>query len=321
MLARRARKPRGERSRGARAPAPRTRRGALLAGLLAALALAAAGCGGGDAPAADSASAAPTVESTAPPASTASPSPSPQPTPTPTASATPTATASAGSGALRSYRYRVEIEFALQGEAGEAPVIVGSVEGDYVAPDRHRFTNAFSIGAIRFVQDIVLIGDAAWIRDGGGAWRATTADDPAVLEASALTSADPAFPAGETPLARDIAVFAGEPVTREGRPSTRYELDRADLLAIDDLFGAGILGVAPVLAEAETFDMRAWTDEATGALVALELLLVAPAESLAGDLGIELEPGAPVAYRMSVALGDIDDPAITIESPIPGAAP
>jgi hypothetical protein len=217
---------------------------------------------------------------------------------------------------LRGYRYRVDIEFALRGAEGDAPVIVGSVEGDYVAPDRHRFTNAFSIGAIRFVQEVVLIGDEARIREGNGVWRATTADAAEVVEASALTSADPAFPAGDTPLAEDIAVFAGETVTREGRPSMRYELDRADLLAIDELFGAGILGVAPVLSEAETFDMRAWTDEETGALSALELLLVAPAEVLAGDLGIELEPGAPIAYRMSVALSDIDDAAIAIESPI-----
>lgn len=289
------------------------RRRALLPALLAALVLAVAGCGGDDTPASATASPTPTAESTPPPAPSASPTASPSPTPTaaPTSPPPPPAT-----GVLGSYRYRVDIEFALRGAEGDAPVIVGSVEGDYVAPDRHRFTNAFSIGAIRFVQEVVLIGDEAWIREGNGAWRATTADSAEVVEASALTSADPAFPAGDTPLAEDIAVFAGETVTREGRPSMRYELDRADLLAIDELFGAGILGVAPVLSEAETFDMRAWTDNETGALAALELLLVAPAEVLAGDLGIELEPGAPIAYRMSVALSDIDNTAIAIESPI-----
>jgi hypothetical protein len=301
----------------------------LLPTLLIGLALVVAGCGGdgGDAPATGTASPAPTPSSTAPPAAPPPPtsSPSPSPTPASTATATPTSPGSlagpADAGALRSYRYRVEIEFALQGEAGDTPVILGSVEGAYVAPDRHRFTNAFSIGSVRFVQEVVRIGEAAWIRESGGAWRATTPDDAAVVEASALTSADPAFPAGDTPLARDIAVFAGEPVTREGRPSMRYELDRADLLAIDDLFGAGILGAAPVIDEAETFDLRAWIDDQTGALTALELLLVAPAEVLVGDLGIELEPGAPVAYRMLVALSDIDDPEIAIEPPIAGAAP
>ena len=293
------------------------RRGALLTALLAAIALAVAGCGD-DAPTAATASPTPTVETTMSPTPTASPTASPSPTPTAAPASTPPPLAA---GVLRSYRYRVDIEFVLRGTEGDVPVIVGSVEGDYVAPDRHRFTNAFSIGAIRFVQEVASIGDEAWIREGTGAWRATPANAAEVVEASALTSADPAFPAGDTPLAEDISVFASERATRDGRASTRYELDRADLLAIDELFGAGIFGVAPMLSEAETFDMRAWTDDETGALAALELLLVAPAEVLAGELGIELEPGAAIAYRMSVALSDIDDTAIAIESPLAVATP
>ena len=96
----------------------------------------------------------------------ASPSPTPSPTATATATATvvatvtetatPVAVATAPGSAVASpyerYHYVLTIELSIgessRGDIG--PLLGGTVEGDYVGPDRHAFTNAFEIGGFGF---------------------------------------------------------------------------------------------------------------------------------------------------------------------------
>src|SRR3990170_734705 len=71
------------------------------------------------------------------------------------------------------YVVDLEITIAQPGEADET-FISGQVEGDYVAPDSHAFTNTFEFGGLSGTDEIVIIGDDAWIREGQGDWTATS---------------------------------------------------------------------------------------------------------------------------------------------------
>ena len=87
----------------------------------------------------------------------------------------PEPTESAGLIPFDSLHYVVDLEITIAqpGEAEET-FISGQVEGDYVAPDSHAFTNTFEFGGLSGTEEIVIIGDDAWIREGQGDWTATS---------------------------------------------------------------------------------------------------------------------------------------------------
>src|SRR5262245_18849771 len=91
---------------------------------------------------------------------------------------------------LRSFHYVVNLDMQVQeGEGGFS----GTIEGDYVSPDRHAFSQTYGFSGLTLEENYILIGEDAWTKAGNGEWEATTADDPEVVDALDLTSGDPDF--------------------------------------------------------------------------------------------------------------------------------
>ncbi len=208
--------------------------------------------------------------------------------------------------------------------AAEQTFISGQVEGDFVAPDSHSFTSTFEFAGISGSQEVVIIGNDAWTREGAGDWTKTTADDPEVQDATDLTSADPEFLFSED-LAEGIAVLESEPETIDGVETRRYHIPMEAVEAIVGLLGEEFLEDAGGL---EEFEMTVWLEEQSGALVRAELNATAGPEIFGGDAGFDLSPDASAIISMTINLTQINDPDIRIEPPIgetaeaePGAGP
>jgi len=264
---------------------------ALLLGLLALLAGAAACADGGSTATSRSA------------AGTATEEPADEPTPLDRA-ASP----------FESYHYTVDLEFSVEREgADEGGVINGSVEGDFVAPDAHSFHTTFDIGGLSGTEEAVIIGDEAWYRGYGEEWRETTRDDPDVVSAIELTSADPGFlSAGD--LAEDLAALDSESEERNGVSTRRYHIPREAVETLIDLFGDEFLQDTSGL---QDFEMTVWLEEESGALVRAEFLATASPEIFGDEPSVfDLPPDATLVVSMVIDLSQINDASISIEPPI-----
>jgi hypothetical protein len=255
-----------------------------------------------------------TDEETATATAAATETDTPEPTSTATPAGTPGASATVADSPYDSFHYRIEIAYEL---AEDETVFSGAVEGDFVAPDAHYFTNEFGFGEDRFSDESVVLGDRAWYRETPGAWRTSSVEALASDGTSDLTSADPEFFAFDREFASNLEDLAGEPETFGGIATVRYDLSEFFEL-LPDLLDADFLAEAGLDPDTE-LSVFAWADEEQGVIVGIEMTLLGTAGVLA-PTGIGLDPDDPVILRLTYALSQIDDASIAIEAPEVGSS-
>jgi hypothetical protein len=211
-----------------------------------------------------------------------------------------------------SFHYVVDLEFVIDEPNGdEQSAISGRVEGDYVAPDSHSFVSRFEFGGIGGSQEIVLIDDDAWYRQGGGAWRATTASDPDVADAIDLTSADPDF-IYDPEFASDLAAIDSETETVAGVQTRRYFIPQDAVDTLAQLLGPDFLSAESGLL---SFEMTVWLEEESGALVKAELSATGTPALLGTDFPLEISADATISISLTLTLSRINDPSIEVGPP------
>jgi hypothetical protein len=190
----------------------------------------------------------------------------------------------------------------------------GTIEGVFVAPDSHSFTQTFSIAGLSGTEEAVVIGDTVWFRsEGDEEWRRSTRSDPEASELIDLTSADPDF-LFDQEFSQDLATLEGEPEELNGVQTTRYDIPREAVAALADLFGQGFLGETSGI---EEFEMTVWLEEETGALVRAEFTATG-SEALFAGAPFELDPGAQAQITMTINLTEINDPNLSVQPPVAG---
>lgn len=210
------------------------------------------------------------------------------------------------------FHYTVEMDFTISAPGeGEETAISGRIEGDFVAPDSHAFTSRFEFGGLSGTQEVVIIGNDAWIREGSGEWRATSRSDPDVQGALDLTSADPGF-LQDPEFAQDISVLESTPETIGGIQTRRYHIPKEAVDTLVELLGEEFLQDASGL---EEFEMTVWLEEESGTLIRAELIATASPELLGEEETFDLPPGATVNVSMTISLSRFDDPTIEIVPP------
>lgn len=225
----------------------------------------------------------------------------------------PEPTESAGLIPFDSLHYVVDLEITIAqpGEADET-FISGQIEGDYVAPDSHAFSNTFEFGGLSGTEEIVIIGDDAWIREGQGDWTATSRLAPEIVNTLDLTSADPGF-LSATDLAEGISALDSEPDSVNGVQTRRYQIPKEAIETLSEILGEDFLADTAGL---EDFEMTVWLDEETDGLVRAELTATASPDIFGDDAGFNLAEDATVTISMTIDVTQINDPAIEIEPPI-----
>jgi hypothetical protein len=200
----------------------------------------------------------------------------------------------------------------MEGEGGNE--ISGIVEGDYISPDRHAFTQEFGFAGISFSESYVVIGEDAWTRSGRGAWDATSSSDPEITDAVDLTSLDPDFFAFDDELVSDISVINGEDDVRNGIETSRIEISAEQFRMLGDLLGEDLF--AGTDAEGiEELSMKVWLTRDEDSLVAVDVEAVVRPEAL-GDFPFDAPADGGVNLRMTFDLSRINDESIVIEPPI-----
>ena len=219
----------------------------------------------------------------------------------------------AGEAAFDSYHYTVDLVFTISapGETDET-FVSGQVEGDFVAPDSHSFETTFEFAGLSVSQAAVIIGDDAWLKEGSGDWQATTRSDSAVLDALALTSADPGFLDDEN-FADDFAALDSTSEELNGVQTRKYFIPKEAVDTLVDLLGDEFLADTAGLQE---FEMTVWLEEETGTLVRAEFDAIAGPEILGEDAGFSLPEDASAHVTMVINLTQINDSSISIEPPI-----
>lgn len=218
-----------------------------------------------------------------------------------------------GEQPFESYHYVVDVSFSVE-EPGEetSELITVEVEGDYVGPDSHAYANSFAFAGISASQEVVIIGDDAWIRLGGGDWSVTSRADPDVLDSIDLTSADPEF-LQDAEFAADFAALDSEREERNGVQTRKYFIPREAVETLVDILGEGFLEDAGGLQE---FEMTVWLEDETDALVRAELQAVASPELLGDEAGFAVSSDATINLSMLIDVTQINDDSISIEPPI-----
>jgi hypothetical protein len=243
-------------------------------------------------------------------------------TPTSTAAASPTAgdltpvETPVGAQALPfdSFHYVIDVNFTItQGGETDQSLIGLNVEGDYVGPNSHSYSNSFEFSELSGTQDVIIIGPDAWLREGSGNWTATTADAPEILDTVSLSSADPEFPAAGTDLAGSISALNSDQETRNGVQTHRYTISNADVQALKDILGQDFLANTSGL---QDFGMTVWLDDDTNGLVSADLNGTADPSIFGTDSGFNLSPDATVSFTMTIELTQVNDDSISIEPPI-----
>jgi len=208
---------------------------------------------------------------------------------------------------LDSFHYQVEIAFSV---VGETESIGGTIEGDFVAPDSHSYSQQFSFAGISGSEDAVIIGDEAWQREGESDWEEA---DPDTLNTD-LTSADPDFIAADTEFIEDIDVLDSEESDVDGRAARKYSFSKNDIDALAELLGDDFID-ATDLEDIEDFSMVIWIDEDKDVILRADLKATARATAL-GDTGLGIDPDQVVQVKLTLLLTNVNDDSIEIEPPI-----
>jgi hypothetical protein len=238
------------------------------------------------------------VEATSAPTSEARPAPTSEPTSGPSVGVSP-------SDALESFRFSGELAVDIGGG------LALTMEGEFEAPDRLGCTISGSLGGIDVGGDeLVVIGDDAWLDTGGG-FQAYSADDPDVVEDLDLCPGSAAF-WEDFDFLQDPGPLHGQPDTINGVDAIRYSLgDAAEALKSIGFLPAELEGLT-----INTFDV--WVAEDGGWPVALDMDIAADAAAAAETFGLPLEEGGQEArITMQVEITDVNATDIHVEPPVP----
>ena len=215
-----------------------------------------------------------------------------------------------------SFHYLVTIDMGVVDGATDA-VFGGRVEGDYVAPDRHAFTNEFGFAGISFTTNSVIIGTEAWNQEGTAPWSETTVEALFEDGSTGLTSADPEFLGFDTEAADDFGGLNGEPETLNGIETTRYVLTKELYETVAPLLGDTPTGGMDI-SDLEEFSTTVWIDNDANALVRMDLYMTATAAVMGEDLGaLGLAADSTLSMTMRFEMSRINDEAISVEPPLP----
>jgi hypothetical protein len=254
-----------------------------------------------------------TASATAAPTERAGERESPVPTLDPSGRATSTPAPALG---LRSFRYTSE--FSIEADApGDAPPdsVRGRVDGTFVAPDLHAWTQTGSVGDISVREEWVFLPDAAWRRDGGaGAWEQLSRGEGEALANADLTSLDRDFLALDEDFVESLSALQAQADTVDGRTARYYVLTQNDIDTISRLLGPDAFGGAPI-DEIRDLEFRIWLDDETGALLRADFSATAPPEALGDEPPFAVAPGSVLRLRLTVALRDVNSDAVTVEPP------
>lgn len=237
---------------------------------------------------------------------------SPVPTATEPSSSEPTSVASVPPP-FDSFHYTVDLELTIsEPDEGGQSFIALQIEGDFTAPDSHSFVSTFQFAGLSGTEEVVIVGDDAWIREDGGEWTQTTLSSRDIQDAISLSSADPDF-LQDQQFAEDLAALDSETETINGVETRRYHIPKDTIEAIADLLGEGFLEDA---AGIEEFEMTVWLEEESAALIRAELTATASPELFGDDQGFGLATDGTVDMSMIVNVTQINDSEIEIEPPI-----
>ena len=224
----------------------------------------------------------------------------------------PTSVAS-GPPPFDSFHYTVDLELTIaEPDEGGRSLIALQVEGDFTAPDAHSFVSTFQFSGLSGTEEVVIVGDDAWIRESGGDWTKTTRSSRNIQDAIGLSSADPNFLQNQR-FAEDLAALDSERETINGVETRRYHIPKDTIEAVVGLLGEDFLEDAAGL---EEFEMTVWLEEESAALIRAELTATASPELFGDDRGFGLVTDGAVNISMIVDVTQINDPEIEIEPPI-----
>ncbi len=245
-------------------------------------------------------------EATAAPASKkATPASTSKPKATRTSEATPEeSTAVSPSDVLDSFRFTAEMAV----EVGSSLVLTS--EGQFEAPDRLDCTVSGSLaGAAVGSDNLVVIGDDAWLDTGEG-FQATTADDPDVVQDLSLCPGSPAF-WEDFNFLQDPGLLNGQPDTVNGVDAIKYSL--ADVAGA--LQSVGFLPPELKGMTIDTFDV--WVAQDGGWPLALDMDITADAQAAADTFGLPVQAGGPDAHiTMHVEITDANASDIHVGQPV-----
>lgn len=196
-------------------------------------------------------------------------------------------------------------------ESASGTAIAGHIEGDFVAPNSHAFTQRFEVGGLSGEQSVVIIGPDAWVREGSGDWERLSSDDPEVIDLLDLTSGDVDF-LDSTELGDDLAALDSESEEINGVATRRYFIPREAVATLVDVLGGDFIGDAAGL---EEFEMTVWVGEESGAIIRAEIEAIAGPDLLGGGTGFDISPDSSVQLSLTIDRTQINDPDIVIEPP------
>jgi hypothetical protein len=240
------------------------------------------------------------------PTSQARPAPTSEPTSAPTSEPTSAPSAPVSpSDVLDSYRFSGEMS--VEVDSG----LTLTMEGEFEAPDRLGCTISGSLGGTEVGgEELVVIGEDAWLDTGGG-FQATSADDSAVVDDLGLCPGSPRFWEGFDFL-QDPSTIPGQPDTINGVEATRYALGEA----AEALKSLGFLPTELKGLTINTFDV--WVARDGGWPVALDMDITADAQAAADTFGIPAgEAGQQAHITMRVDITDANAGDIHVGPPTP----
>ena len=182
------------------------------------------------------------------------------------------------------------------------------VEGEFEGPDR--LTCRGTVGFAGFTvptEEIVVIGNDAWINTEDG-WRATTTSDTSVADVLDTCAGSPTF--WEDFGFFDLGTNKGQSEEINGVPAVRYDLGEA-------LESLATLGFAPSEFESTTVEQFVvWLAEEGKWPVAVSMRFLGDAAAFElSEIG--LEEGQQLAMELTVDITDANNPDIRVYPPLP----
>lgn len=214
---------------------------------------------------------------------------------------------------LSSYRWTLDVEAAAELLAtvdaatelglGDATLII-HIEGERLNPDRE-WTRALStFGYLTIERETIVIGERLWSRQKTGAWRERATlnspedligQDVALSPAVILGTEDDEY---LKQITRDLNAQPSDIQVVNGREARHWVLNPDFIAGAFDALSATF----PVALAPDDVRLEVWTDVTTA--VATRIVLVARSAT------------NPEAFKMTMNLYDLNDPAIAIEEPV-----
>jgi hypothetical protein len=203
-----------------------------------------------------------------------------------------------------SYRYAVAMTFGVV-DGGEVRL---TIEGEYAAPDSHAYRRSFDLTELSGTEQVVVIGDEAWMREGARGWEEGEVDE---IDTS-LTSADPEF-ISDPDFISDIAARDSVEETVGGRDARLYEFNLDQIREIAATLGERFL---EDLEGVEDFTMRIWIDTEFDLVLKAEIDATATRGAFGADGFVQGDLEEVIHGTLTVEVTDVDDDGIEIEPPI-----